>query len=45
MVFEDKINVLLKNLPFLPYPLLIHFHDFRDGDIIIFGVEQDIVVQ
>lgn len=45
MVAEDEVDVLLQHLPLLFYPLLADLHDLGDGDVVVLGVQDDVVVQ
>lgn len=45
VVSEDEINMLLQYLLLLSYPFLAHLHDLGNSYIVVFRVQQDVVVE
>ena len=45
VVSEDEIDVLLEYLLLFFYPSLVDLHDLGNSDVVVLGVEQDVVVQ
>lgn len=37
---DDEVNVFVENAAFFAAPPIAYLHDFRDGDIVVFGVDE-----
>lgn len=45
VVSKDEINVLLQYLLLLSYPFLAHLHDLGNSYVVVFRVQQNVVVE